>query len=59
MLPVIDDASRMMLSLVESKNATTDASLQAIEEISSKIQQKNENVLDASIHAIEEALKYM
>ncbi len=31
-LPVIDDASRKMLSLVESKNATTDASIQAMEE---------------------------
>lgn len=30
-LPVIDDASRMMLSLIETKHATTDASIQAME----------------------------
>ena len=31
-LPVIDDASRMMLSLVETNRATTDASIQAMQE---------------------------
>ena len=31
-LPVIDDASRMMLSLVETKHATTEASIQAMQE---------------------------
>ena len=29
-LPVLDDASRMLLSLIEVKNATTDASIEAI-----------------------------
>ena len=31
-LPVIDNASRMLLSLLEVKNATTDASIQAIQQ---------------------------
>ena len=31
-LPVIDDASRMLLALKESDNATTDASIEAMEE---------------------------
>ena len=31
-LPVIDDASRMLLSLLEVKNATTEASIEAIKQ---------------------------
>ena len=31
-LPVLDDASRMLLSLLEVKNATTDASIEAIKQ---------------------------